>query len=150
MPDWEAIRAEYLAGGISLRALANRHGLSADALMKRAQRQDWGELRRQTVRKASARTTTKVAEVVSNAAERAVRRHLRLLETVFADYERLRGGTTDAKDFRSLVAALCEAIKTERTALKLDRDDDEQGSTLADLLTLVEARAVQAGGSHAG
>ena len=44
--DWDAIRSEYLAGGISQRALAGKHGVSYGALRQRAARENWSAQRR--------------------------------------------------------------------------------------------------------
>jgi len=40
--NWEAVRAEYAAGGVSQTALAKKHGVSAYALRKRARAEGWG------------------------------------------------------------------------------------------------------------
>lgn len=42
---WEALRAEYVAGGISQRALAEKHGVSYSALKRRAAGEGWTALR---------------------------------------------------------------------------------------------------------
>ena len=39
--DWNAIRAEYIGGGISQRKLAKKYGLSEAALMQKANREGW-------------------------------------------------------------------------------------------------------------
>lgn len=39
--NWEAVRAEYMAGGLSQEALAKKHGVSAYALRKRARAEGW-------------------------------------------------------------------------------------------------------------
>ena len=36
MPDWEKIRAEYIAGGISLRELAQKYGINRGAVGRKA------------------------------------------------------------------------------------------------------------------
>ena len=43
--NWDAIRAEYVAGGVGLRALAERYGVSFYALRKRAAAESWTALR---------------------------------------------------------------------------------------------------------
>lgn len=43
--DWGAIRAEYLAGGISQRALARRHGVAPGALGRIARAEGWAAQR---------------------------------------------------------------------------------------------------------
>lgn len=39
--DWDAIRAEYVAGGISQKALAERHGVPLGTLSRRAVAEGW-------------------------------------------------------------------------------------------------------------
>ena len=39
--DWNAIHAEYVSGGISLRKLADKHGVSRDALLRRSSAEKW-------------------------------------------------------------------------------------------------------------
>lgn len=46
MPDWTAIREEYITGDISLRQLAEEHGISFNTLKDRVKREKWGEARR--------------------------------------------------------------------------------------------------------
>lgn len=41
MPDWEAIRREYEAGGITLRPLALKHGVSKTTLIERRNKEGW-------------------------------------------------------------------------------------------------------------
>ncbi len=43
--DWAALRAEYVAGGIGQRALAQKHGVSRWEVQKRAREEGWVALR---------------------------------------------------------------------------------------------------------
>ena len=43
--DWKAIKAEYIAGGVSYRELAEKHGVSQSNLRKVAAKEHWTELR---------------------------------------------------------------------------------------------------------
>ncbi|WP_432320598.1 hypothetical protein [Yersinia enterocolitica] len=40
-PDWEAIKREYCAGQLSIRALAEKYGVSDTAVRKRAKADEW-------------------------------------------------------------------------------------------------------------
>jgi len=40
-PDWEAIEREYRAGDSSIRALAEKHGVSDTAIRKKAKAEGW-------------------------------------------------------------------------------------------------------------
>ena len=59
--DWRKIKKEYIAGGISYRKLAEKHGVSFNTLEKVARREGWCELRRQADEKAA----TKAVEAIS-------------------------------------------------------------------------------------
>lgn len=67
--DWNAIRAEYIGGGISQRKLAAKHGVSFNTLKDIANKEGWHDSREQARNKA---TTTAQQKVASSAAENAV------------------------------------------------------------------------------
>lgn len=45
-PDWAAIKGEYVNGSMSLKALADKHGLSMSAVTKHSSREKWSEKRK--------------------------------------------------------------------------------------------------------
>lgn len=47
MPDWTAIKKEYITGDIALRPLAAKHGVSFNTLKDHVRREGWGEKRRE-------------------------------------------------------------------------------------------------------
>lgn len=61
MPDWAAIREEYITGDIGQRTLAKKHGVSYYTLKDRAERDKWGEGRRQYREKIGYTPVAKVA-----------------------------------------------------------------------------------------
>jgi uncharacterized protein YjcR len=58
--DWNKLKAEYVAGGISYRKLAEKHGVSFNTLKTIAIRENWTDLRQQ----ANNNTTTRIVETV--------------------------------------------------------------------------------------
>ena len=58
--DWNKLKAEYIAGGISYRKLAEKHGVSFNTLKTIAIRENWTDLREQ----ANNNVTTKIVEKV--------------------------------------------------------------------------------------
>ena len=58
--DWNKLKAEYIAGGISYRKLAEKHGVSFNTLKTIAIRENWTDLRQQ----ANNDATTKMVEQV--------------------------------------------------------------------------------------
>ena len=77
--DWNAIRAEYIGGGISQRKLAEKHGVSADVLMQKANREKWKKDRDKTLSKATARIQQKSADAIADNATLAQDFRKRLL-----------------------------------------------------------------------
>ena len=60
MPDWNAIKADYIRGGTSYRKLAVKHGVSFNTLKTVAIREKWTDLRQQ----ASNTATTKLVDKI--------------------------------------------------------------------------------------
>jgi hypothetical protein len=65
-PDWNAIRAEYIGGGISQRALAKKYAVSETTLMKKANAEKWNQLRREADSKAAIKAQQKTANAVAS------------------------------------------------------------------------------------
>ena len=90
--DWNAIRAEYIAGGISQRKLAEKHGISQGYLMQRANAENWTEARADALSKTIEKTKQKTAEAVSNSAITAQRIRDKLLKKLEKEIDSLPDG----------------------------------------------------------
>lgn len=64
--DWNAIRAEYIGGGISQRKLAKKYGLSEAALMQKANREGWRKDRDEAISESIARSQQKTADAIAD------------------------------------------------------------------------------------
>ena len=64
--DWNAIKSEYIGGGISQRKLAEKYGLMYHVVRNKAEVENWVELREKAERKSNARITQKVAEAAAD------------------------------------------------------------------------------------
>ena len=87
--DWNAIRAEYIGGGISQRKLAEKHGISVDILLKKANRERWKDDREKAGNKAAIKAQQKTAEAAADnavIAERLKKRLLLRLERIEEKY----------------------------------------------------------------
>lgn len=78
--DWNTIRAEYIAGGISQRKLAKKHGVSINTLAKKANRERWATDRDNAYRKSAEKAQQKTADSIANNAIIAMRIRQKLLE----------------------------------------------------------------------
>lgn len=102
--DWERIRAEYIAGGTTFRALAKKYGVTKDAIGRRAKAEGWGEKRDATATKVRQATERKIIErrsdeCADNAAV-AMRIRAKLLKRLESEIDALpeRMGTESARE----------------------------------------------------
>lgn len=77
--DWNAIRAEYIGGGISQRKLADKHGIPVDKLLKIANREHWKDDREKASNKAAMKAQQKTAVAAADNAVIAADLKKRLL-----------------------------------------------------------------------
>lgn len=77
--DWDAIRAEYIAGGTSYRKLAKKHNITAGTLTQHAIKEGWVKLREEAVTKAIANAQQKTASASADNAVTAARIRAKLL-----------------------------------------------------------------------
>ena len=71
--DWNAIKAEYIAGGTSYRKLAEKHKVPRRTIEDRAKEENWVELRRQNRGKTVAKIVDAVSATEVDAAVEAMR-----------------------------------------------------------------------------
>lgn len=64
--NWRKIKAEYIAGGISQRALADKYGVSKTMVMRKANKEGWTKARAKAESKALQRVEQKTAEKVAD------------------------------------------------------------------------------------
>ena len=64
--DWNAIRAEYIGGGIGQRKLAEKHGVTYSALRNKADIEEWVKLRAEAKQKSGAKAAQKTADAAAN------------------------------------------------------------------------------------
>lgn len=64
--NWRKIKAEYIAGGISQRALAEKYGVNPNLLMRHANKESWNAKRKAAESKAMEKVEQKTAEIVAD------------------------------------------------------------------------------------
>lgn len=116
--DWERIRAEYIAGGTSYRKLADKYGLSVDAIKRRAGKDKWSEERtktapmvhRETVRK----TVQRVSDECADNAAVAMRIRAKLLKRLEREIDALpeRIGSESAREVVSTATGKRTVVST--------------------------------------
>lgn len=87
--DWAAIQAEYIAGGISQRKLAAKHGISQSTLLARAKVEQWATLRQKARDKAVTKALQKTADAAADNAATAQRIKAKLLARLEKEIDQL-------------------------------------------------------------
>lgn len=134
-PDWNRIKAEYVAGGISQRELADKYGIPFGTMQKRARKGKWTEERTQAgekvVEKVIQETAKKTADNATLAAD-IKRKGLLLLDRLFDEFETVNAtehrdykgrNLTDIKRIRDLTAAYKDLTDDMQTAAGIDVED---------------------------
>ena len=90
--DWERIRREYVGSSLSLRALAEKEGVSLSTLEKRCGREGWQQLRKQRQLELGSARLEQVADKLLNSISRTLD----------------QGGNLEARDYKALTSAVKE------------------------------------------
>lgn len=130
-PDWITLRAEYIAGGISYRQLATKHGVNVSTLEKRAIREGWAADLQQACSKVAADLPGVVAEKVTRQLSEYLADSLLALDVALsASVNAIRAGGLEFKSLGEAVGALARAAKTQ-----------------ADIAAMAQGAAVEEGGA---
>ena len=145
MSEWKKLRAEYIAGGISYRKLAEKYNESLSNIKRVAKNEGWVELRNQCQAKAA----TKIVEIESDKQAERMRRLLTVSDKLLTAVEdavdqfqagellldksalkSLSGTIKDIKDIQSIKSELdIEEQKARIAILKKQAEADDNGST---------------------
>lgn len=99
--SWRKIKAEYIAGGISQRALAEKYGVPFGTLQKRARLEKWNSKRKKAEEKTVEKVTQKTAEIVADNAtlcEQIKTKLLRKLAVLVDQFPETGAGELRRKD----------------------------------------------------
>lgn len=131
--NWRKIKAEYIAGGISQRKIAEKHGIPFGTLQKRARLEKWTAKRKGAEEKAVEKVAQKTAEEVADNAVTLQRIKAKLLKRVesmidgFPDTNaaemRERIGTIDYIYRLKDLAAVYSALEDKTLKASVDIED---------------------------
>lgn len=115
--DWTTIRTAYVHGSDSMRELAEKHGIKAAGLMRRAANEGWDEERKRhsaTISKAASEviTVSQVDELARFNAD-----DLKMARAIRAKAARMMADTLTPQDLRAIAGAVDAAQKVGRLAL---------------------------------
>lgn len=126
--DWKSIKAEYIAGGISYKKLADKYGVSFSTLSHLAKREKWTDLKQKACEKEDMDLANSIGK--KNAKKSAKIDSLvdQLLDIVA---ERLESLVVEGKDVKSIASALKDL--RELKGIKDKLDEQEQKARIAKL-----------------
>lgn len=87
--NWSSVKAEYIAGGISQRKLAEKYGISVNTMTKKANKEGWAKDRERAYKKSIEKVQQKTAETVANNAVTAMRIRQKLLSRLEKEIDAL-------------------------------------------------------------
>ena len=138
MADWTKIKTEYLTKNTSYRKLAQKYGVNATTIAKKASKEDWVSQRQQQASRTLSKTLTavsnrevdratrlqNVADKLLDKIEQAVDRYS--MEEIFVDRQSLKQITGALKDIKEIQMIRSEADLREQEAriAKLRREAD--------------------------
>ena len=139
--SWRKIKAEYIAGHISQRALAEKYNVPMTTLVKHAKKEKWTAKRKEAENKAVEKASEKTAEIVADNAtlcEQIKTKLLRRIDKMIDAYpsegaeikKKEQGATVTyrIKDLAAVYQALSDKVQKGQSA------DIEDLAPLADLL----------------
>ena len=143
--SWRQIKAEYIAGGISQRALSEKYRVTYATLVRRARKEKWTAKRKaaeqKAIEKIAEKTAEKTAEIVADNAALCEKIKRTLLEKIAVmveslptdgtEHKRKENGveiTTRMKDIAAVYEAISDKVPKGQSA------DIEDLSPLAELL----------------
>ena len=143
--DWDAMRTEYIQGGVSYRELAAKYGVPFPTLADRAKAEKWVELRRQAHDKAITKTVETVAKQNAKVDDRINRLANRLIDKLEKAVDELDVKTVTMKTTMKTGAA---KVTTEYKKLDKEKEGpvDKGGlqqltNTLRDLKAILDVRS---------
>lgn len=143
--DWDAMRTEYIQGGVSYRELAAKYGVPFPTLAERAKAEKWVELRKQAHDKAITKTVETVAKQNAKVDDRINRLANRLIDKLEKAVDELDVKTVTMKTTMKTGAA---KVTTEYKKLDKEKEGpvDKGGlqqltNTLRDLKSILDVRS---------
>lgn len=114
--DWKKIKADYIAGGVSYRKLAEKYGVSFNTLKTHAVEEQWYKLRQQKDKK----TTTKLIDNLSNKGADIDLKYYSIVDKLLAKAEELieqmpEWNVASIKDMATAMKSLkeCKGVKSD-------------------------------------
>ena len=138
--NWRKVKAEYIAGGISQRKLAEKYGIPWGTVRTKANEEKWTYARKRAEKKALQKAEQKIVEAVADNATLMERAKKALLMRVVDMAENYPGG--NAAEVRKRIKGGLAIYRFKDIAAVLsvleDKQQKGQGVDIEDLAPLAE------------
>ena len=138
MADWNKIKTEYLTSDTSYRKLAQKYGVNATTIAKKASKEDWVSQRQQQANRTLSKTLTAVSNRQVNRAVRlqeVADKLLNKIEAAVDDYN-MAVLLVDRQSLRQITGALKDIKDIQM--IRSEADLREQEARIAKLLKEAE------------
>lgn len=138
MADWNKIKTEYLTSDTSYRKLAQKYGVNAITIAKKASKEDWVSQRQQQANRTLSKTLTAVSNRQVNRATRlqeVADKLLNKIEAAVDDYN-MEMLLVDRQSLRQITGALKDIKDIQM--IRSEADLREQEARIAKLLKEAE------------
>lgn len=131
--DWLKIKAEYISGGITQRALAEKYGVTLRQISNHATAEGWVAAREQHRNKLSIEIQQKTAEKIADSESEVLAIKSRLKLKMYQQIEKRMKSVDndDGQEFRRLV-------QNYKDMCDISDADDKQQTSVEDLTALAE------------
>ena len=140
MADWNKIKTEYITTNTSYRKLAEKHGISYQAICRRSQAEQWSEQREQHMNKTVTRTIDAISKKQVDRAAKLISVADQLLDRV-QDLVDMGSELLVAPQNLKHISGVLKDIK-EIQMIKSDADMREQEARIANLRKQAEQEEV--------
>ena len=123
--DWAKLRSEYITTSITLRELADKHGIKAAGVMRRAANEYWEAERKQESAKVSSAVINASAEVRVAELDKFNADDLKMARAIRARAAQMMATVTSPQDLRAIAGAVDAAQKVGRLALGVSTNSNE-------------------------
>ena len=145
--SWKRIKAEYIAGGISLQKLAEKYDVSFSTIQKKSMEEKWGNLRKINRRKVEEKI---IDSVSSKEAKKAVdlfdiadllADKVREIAETVSDPDSIKKLTSAIKDIREIKGVKSDADMREQEAriAKLRKEAEREDDTTNEIEVVFKA-----------
>ena len=145
--DWKRIKAEYIAGGKSLRELAEKYEVSHSTIQKKSMEEKWGNLRKKNRRKVEEKIIDSVSSTEAKKAVDIIDVADKLLEqikTIIDDCtspQQLKNITSALRDLKEIKGYKSEADMREQEAriAKLRKEAEKEDDNTSEIEVIFNA-----------